>query len=142
MLLDLTVGFGPSHGYTDVAIILAAKEFWGVDVTITDITYRVGKNKEIWEADLQVPFASFYSVMIHLVFYFYLLALVRWIYYFPSSYFKIDGKTVLSLCRAYGFRNIQNVLRSIKRRLCKYDLIELLACPGGCTNGGGTSHCK
>jgi hypothetical protein len=41
------------------------------------------------------------------------------------------------MCRAYGFRNIQNVLRSIKRRQCKYDLIELLACPGGCTNGGG-----
>jgi iron only hydrogenase large subunit-like protein len=43
----------------------------------------------------------------------------------------------LVFARAYGFRNVQNIMRSIKRNTCKYDFIELLACPGGCTNGGG-----
>jgi iron only hydrogenase large subunit-like protein len=41
------------------------------------------------------------------------------------------------MCRAYGFRNIQNVIRMVKRGACKYDFVELLACPGGCSNGGG-----
>ena len=41
------------------------------------------------------------------------------------------------LCIAYGFRNIQNIVRNIKRNKLDYDYIELMACPGGCVNGGG-----
>ena len=41
------------------------------------------------------------------------------------------------LCIAYGFRNIQNIVRNIKRNKLDYDYIELMACPGGCINGGG-----
>ena len=41
------------------------------------------------------------------------------------------------LCIAYGFRNIQNIVRNIKRNKLDYNYIELMACPGGCVNGGG-----
>jgi len=47
------------------------------------------------------------------------------------------GATVLRFCRAYGFRNIQNVVRRVKSGRCPYHFVELMACPGGCANGGG-----
>ena len=40
-------------------------------------------------------------------------------------------------CIAYGFRNVQNIVRNLKRKKLVYDYIELMACPGGCINGGG-----
>jgi iron only hydrogenase large subunit-like protein len=37
----------------------------------------------------------------------------------------------------YGFRSIQNLVRRMKRGQCAYDFVEVMACPGGCLNGGG-----
>lgn len=37
----------------------------------------------------------------------------------------------------YGFKNIQNLVRRIKRKKCKYRYVEIMACPMGCANGGG-----
>ena len=49
-----------------------------------------------------------------------------------------DKKEIFSkFCVAYGFRNIQNIVRNLKRKKINYDYIELMACPGGCINGGG-----
>lgn len=50
-----------------------------------------------------------------------------------------DDRGSKSLCfaLAYGFRSLQSVLRKIRRGECVYNYIELMACPGGCTNGGG-----
>jgi len=48
-----------------------------------------------------------------------------------------DGITLLKFAQAYGFRNIQNIMRKIKQGKCDYDYVELMACPSGCTNGGG-----
>lgn len=50
---------------------------------------------------------------------------------------EINGKVVLRFAAAYGFRNIQNIIRNIKRGKCDYDYVEIMACPGGCLNGGG-----
>eukprot|EP00116_Pleurobrachia_bachei_P004616 sb/3464878/ len=47
------------------------------------------------------------------------------------------GGTVYKVAKAYGFRNIQNVIQKVKHGKCKYDYVELMACPGGCANGGG-----
>ena len=47
-----------------------------------------------------------------------------------------DGKTLRFAC-AYGFRSLQSLLRKMRRGECAYDYIELMACPGGCNNGGG-----
>lgn len=40
--------------------------------------------------------------------------------------------------RVYGFRNIQNLVRKLKlKKELEYDLVEVMACPSGCANGGG-----
>lgn len=71
-----------------------------------------------------------------------------------------SGATILKAGRYYGFRNIQNLVRKLKpaqtsrlpgavanRRAAAsasgvsagldYAYVEVMACPGGCTNGGG-----
>lgn len=48
-----------------------------------------------------------------------------------------DGNRKLRFGTAYGFRSLQSVLRKVRRGECEYDYIELMACPGGCNNGGG-----
>ncbi len=56
-------------------------------------------------------------------------------------------EVILRTARYYGFRNIQNLVRSLKpagklgrgRRpgqSKEYGYVEVMACPGGCTNGG------
>jgi iron only hydrogenase large subunit-like protein len=47
-----------------------------------------------------------------------------------------DGKTLLKFAVANGFRNIQNLVQKLKRKKCPYDYVEVMACPGGCLNGG------
>ncbi|XP_059477314.1 cytosolic iron-sulfur assembly component 3 [Neocloeon triangulifer] len=47
-----------------------------------------------------------------------------------------DGEVVLRFAVANGFRNIQNLVQKIKRKKCPYDYVEVMACPGGCLNGG------
>ncbi|KAI9889072.1 MAG: Cytosolic Fe-S cluster assembly factor nar1 [Vezdaea aestivalis] len=74
------------------------------------------------------------------------------------EYTLVQGeKTILRAARYYGFRNIQNLVRklkpvkqsripgakaaSLKRAggvsIYDYAYVEVMACPGGCTNGGG-----
>jgi len=70
-----------------------------------------------------------------------------------------SGEAVFKAARYYGFRNIQNLVRKLKpakasrmpggkpfgsaRRPAgkasglEYAYVEVMACPGGCTNGGG-----
>jgi hypothetical protein len=43
----------------------------------------------------------------------------------------------LRFAAAYGFRNIQSLVRKIKLGRCEFDYVEVMACPGGCLNGGG-----
>ncbi|EME50079.1 hypothetical protein DOTSEDRAFT_165043 [Dothistroma septosporum NZE10] len=74
-----------------------------------------------------------------------------------------DGRAVFKAARYYGFRNIQNLVRRLKPAKAsrmpgasrkagtsrrpggaamggnegEYSYVEVMACPGGCTNGGG-----
>lgn len=48
-----------------------------------------------------------------------------------------DSSKKLRFALAYGFRSLQSILRKMRKGLCPYDYIELMACPGGCNNGGG-----
>lgn len=49
-----------------------------------------------------------------------------------------DGtKRSLTFAIVYGFRHIQKIVRQIRSGRCKYDFVEIMACPGGCLNGGG-----
>lgn len=50
------------------------------------------------------------------------------------------GEKVLRFAQAYGFRNIQNIVRKMKQRRNNadgYHFVEVMACPSGCLNGGG-----
>ena len=70
--------------------------------------------------------------------------------------FSPDNVPIIKCARYYGFRNIQNLVRKLKparqskmpgaasRRAVTsrgdgsdYAYVEVMACPGGCTNGGG-----
>ena len=48
-----------------------------------------------------------------------------------------DGRILLRFATAFGFRNIQNIVRKVKSGKCSYHYVEVMACPGGCVNGGG-----
>ncbi|KYR00286.1 nuclear prelamin A recognition factor-like protein [Tieghemostelium lacteum] len=56
---------------------------------------------------------------------------------FKETFLKVNGETVLTFAQAFGFRNIQNVVRKIKNGKMDYHFIEIMACPSGCINGGG-----
>jgi len=56
---------------------------------------------------------------------------------FQEVTLTVNGDSKLKFAFAYGFRNIQNVVQKIKRKRCDYHFIEVMACPSGCTNGGG-----
>ncbi|XP_041977680.1 probable cytosolic Fe-S cluster assembly factor GL21135 [Aricia agestis] len=47
-----------------------------------------------------------------------------------------DGAVLLRFAIANGFRNIQNLVQKLKRRASPYHYVEVMACPGGCLNGG------
>ena len=47
-----------------------------------------------------------------------------------------DGRSLRGAL-VYGFRHIQNLVRKLKRGQCPYDIVEVMACPSGCVNGGG-----
>ena len=49
---------------------------------------------------------------------------------------EIGDKTI-RLCVASGLANAKAVLEKIKSGEANYDAIEIMACPGGCVNGGG-----
>lgn len=47
------------------------------------------------------------------------------------------GDNVLHLCVVSGLRGVGRVLEKVKNGEVHYDAIEIMACPGGCVNGGG-----
>lgn len=49
----------------------------------------------------------------------------------------VGGAPALRFAAAYGFRNIQGLMRKVKLGRCEYDYVEVMACPSGCLNGGG-----
>lgn len=50
-------------------------------------------------------------------------------------YVEGNQSPIISFCLVYGFRNIQNFIRN--KGKIKYSYLEVMACPGGCINGGG-----
>jgi len=44
---------------------------------------------------------------------------------------EVDGKPVLRFATAYGFRNIQNLVRKVKGGKAPYHFVEIMACPSG-----------
>jgi NADH-quinone oxidoreductase subunit G len=49
---------------------------------------------------------------------------------------KIKNRT-LKVCIVSGLKNAAKVIKEIKKFPQRYDIIEVMACPGGCIGGGG-----
>ena len=49
----------------------------------------------------------------------------------------VDGKRVLHFALLYGFRHLQALVKAMKAGKAEWDYVEVMACPGGCVNGGG-----
>ena len=47
------------------------------------------------------------------------------------------GDIDLNVCAVSGMANVETVLQQVKSGEKKYHIIEIMACPGGCINGGG-----
>ncbi|KAJ1678253.1 Cytosolic Fe-S cluster assembly factor nar1, partial [Spiromyces aspiralis] len=47
------------------------------------------------------------------------------------------GEPLLRFAAFYGFRHLQNLVRKFKTGRCDYHYVEIAACPGACSNGGG-----
>ncbi|MBI9016674.1 MAG: iron hydrogenase small subunit [Phycisphaerae bacterium] len=47
------------------------------------------------------------------------------------------GDVKISLAVVHGLRNTRAIAKDIQNGTCKYDLIEVMACPGGCIGGAG-----
>ncbi len=53
---------------------------------------------------------------------------------------SIPGVADLNLAVVYGLKNARTMLEQIERGECKYHAIEVMACPGGCIDGGGQPY--
>jgi iron-only hydrogenase group A len=51
----------------------------------------------------------------------------------------LGGRTV-NVAVASGLGNARKILENIENGTSKYDVIEIMACPGGCVNGGGQPY--
>ncbi|MCC8151151.1 MAG: [FeFe] hydrogenase, group A [Lachnospiraceae bacterium] len=50
------------------------------------------------------------------------------------------GDQQLKVAVVSGLKNAANILESIKNREAEYHFVEIMACPGGCVNGGGQTR--
>ncbi|ORY48185.1 iron hydrogenase, partial [Rhizoclosmatium globosum] len=59
---------------------------------------------------------------------------------FSEVIFNVGNVETLKFAKAYGFRNIQNLVRKAKPEDASggsHHFVEVMACPSGCVNGGG-----
>jgi len=107
---------GGSGGYLEYIYKRAARELFGIEIGTGPLAMTRGRNADFKEIILDIDSGS-------------------------SGNSKNGGgggkKKVLHFAAAYGFRNIQGLVRKIKTGKCPYDYVEVMACPSGCLNGGG-----
>jgi NADP-reducing hydrogenase subunit HndD len=61
---------------------------------------------------------------------------VRGIAGIKEASYHINGRDIKVAC-ASGLANVRRLLDKITAGEAQYDLVEMMACPGGCVNGGG-----
>ena len=52
------------------------------------------------------------------------------------------GNKKIKVAVVHTMNAVKPILESLKKGKCKYDFIEVMACPLGCINGGGQIHQK
>ncbi|NOH02841.1 MAG: hypothetical protein HND47_13205 [Chloroflexi bacterium] len=53
----------------------------------------------------------------------------------------LGGRTI-NVAVASGLGNARKILENIENGTSRYDVIEIMACPGGCINGGGQPYSR
>jgi iron only hydrogenase large subunit-like protein len=103
---------GGSGGYLEHIFRYASEQLLGISLWNQPLDCKVGRNTDIAEIEVSGP-------------------LIRTI----NS--DRDDNITLKMGKAYGFRNIQSLMLKMKKGKCDLDLVEIMACPNGCNNGGG-----
>jgi len=98
---------GGSGGLAEAAAAAAALALWGVQLPPEPLPWQTRRNADFREVELTPP---------------------------PGA---PPGARPLRLAAVYGQRNITTLLRQLAAGDCPYDYVEVMACPGGCLNGGG-----
>ncbi|ETN99627.1 nuclear prelamin A recognition factor-like protein [Reticulomyxa filosa] len=131
-----------SNGYLENIFLATCKKIFKRDtVSVSDIQFQVLRNEDMEEVQLVLPRTEVCRLNLD-----------------PNKFAaRADNKDeliVLNMLRAYGFRNIQNVVQKIKKYhkqthqqqklklkqrsdIPCYHYVEIMACPQGCLNGGG-----
>ncbi|SHI88069.1 NAD(P)-dependent iron-only hydrogenase catalytic subunit [Clostridium cavendishii DSM 21758] len=52
------------------------------------------------------------------------------------------GKDKVNIAVVSSLKNARIIMEQIKEGNCKYDFVEIMACPGGCIDGGGQPYIK
>ena len=54
----------------------------------------------------------------------------------------LGEKGKVKIAVVHGLANVEKILEEIREGECEYHFIEVMACPGGCVDGGGTIRAK
>jgi len=65
---------------------------------------------------------------------------VRGVNGFKNISYNHNGKTIVNAAVVSGLGNAKELLTKVQNGEASYDFIEVMACPGGCVNGGGQPH--
>ncbi|KXZ45175.1 hypothetical protein GPECTOR_57g465 [Gonium pectorale] len=101
-----------SGGYADYVFRSAARELAGLELPPGPLPWKSLRNADFQELSLELPDLAVGQA-------------------------GSRPPAALRFARVYGFRNIQTLLRQVKMGRCAYQYVEVMACPGGCLNGGG-----
>jgi len=117
---DLAIDDRGSNGYMKNLFIAISKHLFNVEIDESNIQYTRLRNDDIEEICLRLNGNQLKSLPFDII-----------------DKNMLETGIVLRCLRAYGFRNIQNITKSIEKNDNKYHYIEIMACPNGCLNGGG-----
>ncbi|MCL2340006.1 MAG: [FeFe] hydrogenase, group A [Actinomycetia bacterium] len=62
---------------------------------------------------------------------------VRGLEGWKEAQFDIPGAGTVQVAVASGLANAEKLIQAIRSGAARYDFVEIMACPGGCVNGGG-----
>lgn len=111
-----------SGGYAEYIFKYVTDKLYGIDLYDLQLPYREGRNPDIAEVDLKTIIQTLPSD-------------IKPSLHQPPLY-TVEQHN-LKMGKAYGFRNIQSILNKMKKGQFDLDLVEVMACPSGCNNGGG-----
>ncbi len=67
-------------------------------------------------------------------------AAVRGLAGVKEAFIDLNGR-IIRVAATSGLGNARKILERVEDGAVKYDVIEIMACPGGCVNGGGQPFC-